>query len=222
MSAPAVSGKFPSTGGPGKRSLGRRIASDAGLTVAVVLLALPIAWGILTALKPEADAFDASLSSLLHATEFNNFVVAWDYGPFGQFLLNGLVVAVGGTLLTVATCLMAGYAFARLHFRSRDQLFFVYVATLVIPQEVLIVPMYLFMRDSGLDQQLPSAHRPVGLQRLRGVPHAAVFPDDPPRARGRSQGRRGFPFLHFPPGNGPDGPPGDGRARLVHVYILLE
>ena len=149
MSAPAVSGKFPSTGGPGKRSLGRRIASDAGLTVAVVLLALPIAWGILTALKPEADAFDASLSSLLHATEFNNFVVAWDYGPFGQFLLNGLVVAVGGTLLTVATCLMAGYAFARLHFRSRDQLFFVYVATLVIPQEVLIVPMYLFMRDLG-------------------------------------------------------------------------
>ena len=67
MSAPAVSGKFPSDRRARKRSLGRRIASDVGLTVAVVLLALPIAWGILTALKPEADAFDASLSSLLHA-----------------------------------------------------------------------------------------------------------------------------------------------------------
>jgi multiple sugar transport system permease protein len=149
MKTRATSGKFSSSGGPGQRSLGRRLASDMGLTVAVVLLALPIAWGILTALKPEADAFDASLSTLLHATEFNNFVAAWNYGPFGRFLVNGLIVAVGGTLLTVATCLMAGYAFARLHFRGRDSLFFVYIATLVIPQEVLVVPMYLFMRDLG-------------------------------------------------------------------------
>ena len=44
-------------------------------------------------------------------------MVAWDYGPFGQFLLNGLVVAVGGTLSNrFATCLMAGYGFARLLF----------------------------------------------------------------------------------------------------------
>jgi len=133
----------------GKRSRGRRIASDTGLTIAVVLLALPIAWGIITALKPEADAFDNSLSSLTHATEFSNFVTAWNYGPFGQFLLNGLIVALAGTVLTVLTCMMSGYAFARLHFRGRDTLFFVYVATLVIPQEVLVVPMYLFMRDLG-------------------------------------------------------------------------
>jgi multiple sugar transport system permease protein len=133
----------------GERSRRRRIASDTGLAIAVVLLALPIAWGIITALKPEADAFDNSLSSLAYATEFSNFVTAWNYGPFGQFLLNGLIVAVAGTVLTVLTCMMSGYAFARLHFRGRDTLFFVYVATLVIPQEVLVVPMYLFMRDLG-------------------------------------------------------------------------
>jgi multiple sugar transport system permease protein len=44
---------------------------------------------------------------------------------------------------------MSGYAFARLHFRGRDSLFFLYVATLVIPQEVLVVPLYLMMRDLG-------------------------------------------------------------------------
>ena len=222
MKTQATSRKFSSSGGPNKRSLGRRLASDTGLTVAVVFLALPIAWGILTALKPEADAFDTSLSTLLHATEFNNFVAAWNYGPFGRFLLNGLIVAVGGTLLTVATCLMAGYAFARLHFRGRDSLFFVYIATLVIPQEVLVVPMYLFMRDLGLGQQLPSAHRPVGLQRLWRVPHEAVFPDHPLRARGCSQGGRGIAFLHLPQSDGTHGPPRDGSARPVHVYLLLE
>jgi multiple sugar transport system permease protein len=133
----------------GKRTLAHRIGSNLGLTIAVVLLVLPIAWGILTALKPEADVFDNSLSSLAHATHFANFVTAWNYGPFGQFLLNGLIVGVGGTLLTVVTCLMSGYGFARLHFRGREKLFFLYVATLVVPQEVLVVPMYLFMRDLG-------------------------------------------------------------------------
>ena len=67
--------------------------SNTGLAIAVALLVLPIAWGILTALKPEADAFNNSLGSFTHATQFGNFVTAWDYGPFGRFLLNGLVVA---------------------------------------------------------------------------------------------------------------------------------
>ena len=133
----------------GRRSLRLRIASSTGLTIAVVLLALPIAWGIITALKPDAAAFDNSLSSLAHATEFSNFVSAWDYGPFGQFLINGLIVGAGGALITVGTSLLSGYGFARLRFRGREKLFFLYVATLVIPQEVLVVPMYILMRDFG-------------------------------------------------------------------------
>lgn len=132
-----------------KRSRGRRVVSNTGLTIAVLLLLLPIVWGLLAALKPEADVFDNSLSSLAHATEFHNFVTAWNYGPFGQFLLNGLIVGVGGTLITVVTSLMSGYGFSRLHFRGREKLFFLYIATLIIPQEVLVVPMFLFMRDIG-------------------------------------------------------------------------
>ncbi|HTW09414.1 MAG TPA: carbohydrate ABC transporter permease [Acidimicrobiales bacterium] len=117
--------------------------------MAVLLLLLPLLWGIGTALKPEADAFDNSLSSFGHATEFSNFVAAWNYGPFGRFLLNGLIVGVAGAAITVTTSLLAGYAFARLHFRGRDKLFFLYVATLVVPQQVLIVPMFFLMRDLG-------------------------------------------------------------------------
>jgi len=132
-----------------RRSRPRRIASNTGLAVAVLLLLLPLLWGIGTALKPEADAFDNSLSSFGHATEFSNFVAAWNYGPFGRFLLNGLIVGVAGAAITVTTSLLAGYAFARLHFRGRDKLFFLYVATLVVPQQVLVVPMFFLMRDLG-------------------------------------------------------------------------
>jgi multiple sugar transport system permease protein len=153
--------------------------SDTGLAVVVVLVALPVAWGIITALKPEADAFSNSLLSIGHATEFSNFVTAWNYGPFGQFLINGILVGVAGSTITVLTSLMSGYAFARLQFRGREQLFFVYVATLVIPQEVLVVPMYLFMRDLGWVNSyqaliLPWAFSAFGVflmrQFFRGIP----------------------------------------------------
>ncbi|MGD0943633.1 MAG: carbohydrate ABC transporter permease [Acidimicrobiales bacterium] len=132
-----------------KRSWARRITSNVGLAIAVFLLLLPILWGIGTALKPEADAFDNSLSSFLHAKEFSNFVTAWNYGPFGRFLINGLIVGVLGAALTVSTSLLAGYGFARLHFRGREKLFFLYIATLVVPQQVLVVPMFFLMKDLG-------------------------------------------------------------------------
>jgi multiple sugar transport system permease protein len=181
MSTSVVAGRGSPSRDPrwGGRPLWRRMVSDMGLTVAVVLVVLPIAWGIITALKPEADAFDNSLGSLAHATQFGNFVSAWNYGPFGQFLLNGLVVAIGGTVITLITSLMSGYGFARLHFRGRDQLFFVYVASLVVPQEVLVVPMYLLMRDIGWINSyqaliLPWAFSAFGVflmrQFFRGIP----------------------------------------------------
>jgi multiple sugar transport system permease protein len=132
-----------------RRSRPRRVASNTCLVIAVFLLLLPLLWGIGTALKPEADAFDNKLSSFAYATEFGNFVTAWNYGPFGRFLVNGLIVAAGGTALTVSTSLLAGYGFARLHFRGREKLFFFYVATLVVPQQVLVVPMFFMMRDFG-------------------------------------------------------------------------
>ncbi len=49
----------------------------------------------------------------------------------------------------MTTSLLAGYGFARLHFRGRDKLFFLYIATLVVPQQVLVVPMFFMMRDLG-------------------------------------------------------------------------
>ena len=85
----------------------------------------------------------------MHATEFSNFVTAWNYGPFGRFLINGLIVGFVGATLTVVTSLLSGYGFARLHFRGRDKLFFLYIATLVVPQQVLVVPMFFMMKDLG-------------------------------------------------------------------------
>ena len=69
--------------------------------------------------------------------------------PFGQYMLNGFLVAILGTVLVVASSVLSAYAFSRLRFRGRDALFFVFLGTLMVPQEVVVIPMYLFMNAIG-------------------------------------------------------------------------
>jgi multiple sugar transport system permease protein len=80
---------------------------------------------------------------------WSNFADAWNYLPFGRFMVNGLVVSVGGTLVVLVSSTFAAYAFARLSFRGRDRIFLLYLSTLMIPQEVLVVPMFIIMQQLG-------------------------------------------------------------------------
>ena len=64
-------------------------------------------------------------------------------------MLNGLLVAVLGTLVVIVSSTLAAYAFARLRFRGRERIFLVYLGTLMIPQEVLVVPMFILMQQLG-------------------------------------------------------------------------
>jgi multiple sugar transport system permease protein len=63
----------------------------------------------------------------------------------GQFLVNSLFVSVTSTVLMVLTCAMAGYAFARIRFPGREILFYGYLATLMIPQQVTLTPLLILM-----------------------------------------------------------------------------
>jgi multiple sugar transport system permease protein len=80
---------------------------------------------------------------------FGNFAEAWNYLPFGRFILNTLFVATVGTAITLVASALSGYAFARLNFRFRGGLFVVYLSTLIVPQEVIVIPMFLVMKDIG-------------------------------------------------------------------------
>jgi len=70
--------------------------------------------------------------------------------PLGRFFVNSLVVAVATTALQLLTCSMAAYAFARVRFRGRGPLFLVYLATLMVPAQVTLTPLFILMRLFGL------------------------------------------------------------------------
>ena len=76
-----------------------------------------------------------------------NFAEAWNYLPFGRFILNTAVRRRHGHVDQLLASAMSAYAFARLNFRFRGGLFVLYLSTLIVPQEVIVIPMFLVMQQ---------------------------------------------------------------------------
>jgi multiple sugar transport system permease protein len=133
------------------RSL-RKVRSAIGylLLVLVALLFLsPLIFMIGTSLKTPAEIFSTPPSLIGSTVEWGNYAEVFAYAPFTQYLVNGLVVAVSGTLVTLAVSALSGYAFSRLRWRGRTATFTVFLATMMLPQEVIIVPAFVLMRELG-------------------------------------------------------------------------
>jgi multiple sugar transport system permease protein len=81
---------------------------------------------------------------------WQNYTDAWAIVPFGRYFLNSLLIGLCVTLGQIVVCSLGGYAFARLEFPGRDAVFFLYLATLMIPGPVLTVPIYLLLRHYHL------------------------------------------------------------------------
>ena len=131
----------------------RRRGRSAGPAVSQILLSLvallflaPIIWMVLSALKPSAEVFTVPPKPFGSAIMPGNFATAWNYLPFGRFILNTVFVAAVGTIITLVTSAMSAYAFARLNFRFRGGLFVLFLSTLIVPQEVIVIPMFLLMQ----------------------------------------------------------------------------
>ncbi|WP_230206011.1 carbohydrate ABC transporter permease [Actinomyces urinae] len=117
--------------------------------VAALIVLTPFIWMVSTALKPASEVFASPPSLIGSKIQWSNFADVWTYLPFGKFMVNGVIVAGIGTIMVVFTSSMAAYAFSRIKWRGRDGTFLLYLGTLMIPQEVLIVPMFILMRELG-------------------------------------------------------------------------
>jgi multiple sugar transport system permease protein len=146
--------------------------SYLALTLLALLCLVPFVWMALTALKPENEVMTNPPRLLPSVLAWWNFPRAFTFYPFGRFLWNTLLVAVAATLLQTAVAVLAAYAFARLRFPGRNLLFMAYLGTLMIPQQVTIVPLFLMIRATGLADTywaliLPSAFHAFGVFLMR-------------------------------------------------------
>jgi multiple sugar transport system permease protein len=118
------------------------------VAVAIVFLG-PLLYAVSTSLKPADEVFTPTPEPFGSEIRWQNYADAFSFAPFGRYFLNSLFVAIVGTLVVVVASSMSAYAFARLRFRGREQLFVLFLGTLMVPQEVLIVPMYWLMQSLG-------------------------------------------------------------------------
>jgi multiple sugar transport system permease protein len=133
---------------PGSRwRTARTILSQTLLTLVALLFLAPIIWMVLSAIKPSAEVFTVPPKLFGSEIKLGNFAEAWNYLPFGRFIVNTIFVSSIGTAITLVASALSGYAFARLNFRFRGGLFVLYLSTLIVPQEVIVIPMFLVMKD---------------------------------------------------------------------------
>ncbi len=119
------------------------------ITLALTML-FPFFWTVSASLKGN-DAVLATPPQLLPTSlQWDNYAAVARTIPLGRFFVNSLIVAVATTALQLLTCSMAAYAFARVRFRFRAPLFLVYLATLMVPAQVTLTPLFILMRLFGL------------------------------------------------------------------------
>lgn len=116
------------------------------LIIGSIAMIAPFLWMISTSLKSVPEIFAYPIVWIPERIRWENYRDVLELLPFGRYLFNTALVSVSVTCLELLTCSLAAYAFARLRFPGRDKLFLLYLATLMIPGQVTLIPNFLLMR----------------------------------------------------------------------------
>lgn len=119
------------------------------LVILAVTFLFPFAWMIFTSLKTNTEALTNPTALLPAVPQWGNYPSVIAALDFWRETFNSLVMALGVTLGQILVCALAGYAFARLPFFGRNILFLLILATLIIPFQILFVPLYLMLASWG-------------------------------------------------------------------------
>ena len=117
------------------------------LFVIGITMIFPFLWMLSTSLKEPSQIFAASSSIIPSPIVFRNYLDTWKAIPFGRFYINSIVVALAVTFGQLLTSSMAAYAFARLKFPGRDKIFFAYLATMMVPGMVTMIPVFVLLKE---------------------------------------------------------------------------
>jgi multiple sugar transport system permease protein len=126
------------------------VLSYAVLIVLAFICIAPIVWTFLTSIKPETQIVTRDMVYIPTEVTIENYVKPWSQSSYPTLVMNSLVV----TGLTVLICLITGtfasYAFSRFVFKGRTQLMLAYLVVRMFPAVLMIIPLFVLMRQIGL------------------------------------------------------------------------
>lgn len=139
------------------------------VTVGSLVMVMPFAWMLLGSVKDLGQLYRVPPNWIPDPFVFQNYVNAWTSVPFDTGYINSTIVTVSVVLVNLLTCSMAAYAFARIEFPFRHVLFILFLATLMVPEQVTIIPLYIIIKNLGLIDTLMSLIIPYALFNAFGV-----------------------------------------------------
>ncbi|MGW3957516.1 carbohydrate ABC transporter permease [Streptomyces sp. NPDC004752] len=158
--------------GRGRRGRGRRPVMGAGkhlhagpvtyavLTVFALVSLAPLVWTAVAASRTDRRLAETPPPLWFGGNLFTNLRSAWDEAGLGTAMVNSLIVAGTITVSTVLFATLAGFAFAKLRFRFSNLLLLTTIGTMMIPPQLAVVPLYLWMSDLGWSNQLQTVVLP--------------------------------------------------------------
>ena len=160
----------------------KRVAAAAYYAVAVlvaVIALVPFVWMISTSFKSRGALMSIPIEWIPAKPTLDAYVTVFQRFPFLRTIGNSLLIAVCYALLTLASASIAAYAFTKIRFRGSGLLLGVYLATMMIPTQVTMIPLFVVMNQIGLINHygsviLPAIFRPFAVfmlvQQMRTIP----------------------------------------------------
>jgi multiple sugar transport system permease protein len=116
------------------------------LIIGALVMVMPFLWMISTSLKPDNEIFGDAIRWIPSEFDFKNYADAFEQTNMPRLFLNTTYITFVAVVSQVLLGSMAGYVFARLQFRGKTIIFFTLLTTMMVPFEVLIIPVFLLIR----------------------------------------------------------------------------
>jgi putative chitobiose transport system permease protein len=129
----------------------KSIATYLLLGAIAIAMLTPLLWLVSTAFKgPTEDLFTFPPNLIPKQFTLDNFLNVWKNHPFGRYFFNSILVATLTVTLNLLFCSLAAYPLARMDFAGRDLIFAAVVATILIPFQIVMIPLFILIRNLGL------------------------------------------------------------------------
>ena len=127
-----------------------RVLLYAALVLGAVIFMAPLVWMISTSLKPEGLVYQLPIVWIPPEPRWDTYVRGWSVLPFTTFYINTIYITVLNIIGLVLSSSLVAFGFARIRFWMRDTIFIVLLATMMLPSQVTLIPIYLFWSKLGL------------------------------------------------------------------------
>lgn len=136
------------------RQTGRKAAVYGVMSLLAAIFLIPVIWVVCSSFKAPGELFNWPPSLFGRQPSLNNYILAMEKGDFSRYFVNTVFVSVMATVFTIALNVMAGYVFAKYKFFGDSFLFAMVLATLMVPLEVIMIPVFKVIVNTHLYNRL--------------------------------------------------------------------